>query len=189
MMLSLEEGKKLVELVRGVIESYFSGNRIDVKDYGKRRGVFVTLHTFPSKELRGCIGYIEPILDLNKALIEVANSAAFSDSRFMPLQKDEVEKIIVEVSVLTEPEIVKGVKDIKVGRDGLIIEYKGRKGLLLPIVAVEYKWDVKEFLENTCLKAGLGRDEWKGDDCRIYKFMTQVFSEKEPNGEIVEKKF
>jgi len=189
MMLSLKEGDVLVKLARKVISSYFSGGKVDFKEYGKKRGLFVTLHKYPSNELRGCIGFIEPVMDLNSCLAEAAKASAFSDPRFAPVSLDEMERIIIEVSVLTEPMIVKEVDKIKVGRDGLIIECGGKSGLLLPIVAIEYKWDVEEFLNNTCIKAGLDKDCWKEKDCRIYTFQSQLFSEVKPGGEVVEKKF
>jgi uncharacterized protein (TIGR00296 family) len=188
-MLSLEEGNRLVKLAREVINSYFSGKEIDIKDYGEKRGLFVTLHRYPFHELRGCIGFPEPIMDLNYALVEAARAAAFSDPRFMPVSNEEMNDLIIEVSVLTKPKLIKDIKEINIGKDGLIVECGGRKGLLLPVVAVEHKWTVKEFLENTCLKAGLSENCWKEKDCKIYTFQSQVFSEVKPNGEIVDREF
>jgi len=187
-MISLKEGNRLVKLARKIIESYFSEERVDVKEYGEKRGLFATLHKYPSKELRGCIGFPEPVMDLNYALAEAAKASAFSDPRFMPVLKDEIDNIIIEVSVLTKPGIIKDIKEIKIGRDGLIIECKGKGGLLLPVVAAEHKWNVKEFLEHTCIKADLNKDCWKEKDCKIYTFQSQVFSEVKPDGEVVEKK-
>ncbi len=189
--LSLEESKKLVKLARNTIKAYFEDKEIKPEP-SEKRGVFVTIHTYPSHQLRGCIGFPEPVLPLEEAIIQAAKAAAFSDPRFIPLKEEELNKVIFEVSVLTLPELVKIKKPeeylekIKVGRDGLIIEVENFKGLLLPQVAIEQKWGVEEFLGNVCLKAGLLEDTWKQGECKIYSFMAQVFLEKEPNGEIIE---
>jgi len=189
-MISSEHGKKLVAFARKAIEYNFSGVSFEIDDYGEKMGVFVTLHKHPSHDLRGCIGFAEPVMDLHKALVLAARSAAFSDPRFMPLGKDEFGNVVVEVSVLTKPGLIEGdfLKEVQIGRDGLIVEKGGRSGLLLPIVAVEQGWDAEEFLENACVKAGLDKDDWK-EDCKISKFSSQVFCESRPGGEVVEKKF
>lgn len=130
---------------------------------------------------------IDGIYPLNKALAEVAMSAAFEDPRFMPLAKNEFNEVVFEVSILTEPELVKGdkIKQIQIGRDGVIVEADGLRGVLLPKVAVEQRWSAKDFLENACLKAGLLEDAWGNEECNAYKFQAQVFREKEPEGDII----
>lgn len=193
-MLTLVQGRKLITLARDSIVTYFSKKnpRVskEIKDeFSEKRGIFVTL----SKEgkLRGCIGFPEPIYALYEAVINAARSAAFSDPRFPPLDKDEIDRITIEVSVLTAPRLIEVrnpediVKKIKVGKDGLIVRGTFNSGLLLPQVAVDYKWDAKTFLEQTCVKAGLPANTWADfDACRIYKFQSQVFSEKSPNGQV-----
>jgi uncharacterized protein (TIGR00296 family) len=105
-----------------------------------------------------------------------------------------MKNIVIEVTVLTPPELVKAQKPdqypslIKVGVDGLIIELGFRKGLLLPQVPVEERWDEEEFLSHTCIKAGLSKDCWMDKNSLIYKFQGQIFSETKPEGEIIEKK-
>ncbi len=188
---SLEEGKKLVKLARDTIKSSFENKEIKLEE-SEKRGVFVTIHTHKDHQLRGCIGFPEPILPLNEAIIQASKSSAFSDPRFLPLRKEELDKVIIEVSILTLPELVKVEKPeeylekIKVSRDGLIAEVENFRGLLLPQVPVEQKWNVEEFLNQVCLKAGLLEDTWKQDSCKLYSFRSQVFLEKEPNGEIIE---
>lgn len=192
-MVTLSQGKKLIKLARDSIGSYFSGNDIKVEDdvkkeFSERLGVFVTLNM--RGELRGCIGFPEPVYPLYKGVIEAAKSAAFSDPRFPNLIEDELKEVTIEVSVLTKPKQVvvrkpeEYVKEIKVGRDGLIVRSAFGSGLLLPQVASEYKWDNKTFLEHTCIKAGLPRDMWKDNGCRVYCFRSQVFCEEEPKGEV-----
>ena len=192
MHLSIDDGKLLIKLARDSIKSYFSNEEVKVDDiikerFSEKRGVFVTLHLYG--ELKGCIGYVEAAMPLYEAVIRAARNAAFSDSRFMPLSKDEFGDIKIEVSVLTTPELIKAEKPkdylhkIKIGKDGLIIRKGFNTGLLLPQVAPEWKWNVEEFLGHTCQKAGLGPEEWKKEDSKVYKFQAVIFKEKD--GEIV----
>lgn len=186
-MLSDEEGKFLVKLARESIETFIKERRkLEVPEdtpntLKEEMGAFVTLN----KEglLRGCIGYPEPIAPLVNAVIDVAISAAVNDPRFSPVTEDELNDLAVEVSVLTKPELIEVkqpeeyIDKIKIGDDGLIIERGPYKGLLLPQVAVEWGWNVEEFLYNTCVKAGLTADCWLYPDVKIYKFSSQIFNE------------
>lgn len=190
MKLSSEQGKKLVKLARDSVSTYFSNKEIKAEEFSEKRGVFVTIHSHPGKQLRGCIGFPEAFLPLGEAVIKAARAAAFSDPRFFPLEKKELNNIILEVSVLTKPELIKVkkpeeyFKKIKIGRDGLVVEYRSIKGLLLP--QVFKKETVEQALSMTCQKAGLPFDTWKNLDCKIYKFEAQIFSEESPNGKIKE---
>lgn len=187
MELNLEQGKELIKLARKSINSKFSNQEIKFDDNSEKKGVFVTLHTYPDNELRGCIGFIEPVYKLKEAISKAAILSAFSDPRFYPLRKEEIDKIIIEISVLTKPALIKNdyLKNIKIGEDGLIIEHKDYSGLLLPQVFTEHKCNAKKALEMTCNKAGLDTSAWKEKDCKVYKFQVQIFKEKEPNGEII----
>lgn len=196
-MLSLEEGNFLIKLARSSVEKYFQRGefvkeKIKKKKFNENRGVFVTIETFPEKNLRGCIGFPHPVLPLYEAIQRAATSSAFEDPRFPPIEKDELSKIIFEISVLTEPELIKAKnskeypKKIKIGRDGLIIQSGSFSGLLLPQVPVEYKWTAQEFLENLCLKAGLTPDYIHDKSTKIWKFQAQIFSEEKPGGKVVE---
>ncbi len=188
-MLTQSQGAKLIKLARKSIDEEFSGKKNgfdrEIKEFDKRHGVFVTLKMKDSGELRGCIGFPYPIFPLSKAIIEAAKSAAFSDPRFMPLNQKELEKIKIEISVLSVPEEIKPrpnkrediVKAINIGEDGLIVQLEGLSGLLLPQVATEFKMNQLEFLEETCLKAGLNREAWKHKSCHVFKFQAQIFDE------------
>jgi len=136
-------------------------------------GVFVTLKI--DGELRGCIGLIKAREPLARAVAEMAVAAAFDDPRFPPLTTDEYERLEYEISVLSPLKRVKDFSDIKIGRDGLMVKLDMNSGLLLPQVASEYDWTVKEFLEQTCLKAGLPRESYKDRFAEIYRFAAQVF--------------
>jgi len=195
-MISLEDGRKAVEYARGIIEWHVSGKKMPdapkEEIFNEKMGAFVTLNSYPSEMLRGCIGIPEPIMKLKDAIKEAAVSACH-DPRFPPLRSDEIDSIIVEVSILTKPAEIKVkepeeyIKKIKVGRDGLIAEQGFYRGLLLPQVAVEYGWNALQFLEETCMKAGLMPDCWRDRRTKIYSFQAHVFSEVEPWGKVVRK--
>ena len=136
-------------------------------------GAFVTLKK--KGTLRGCIGYVEPVFPLAETVARAAVAAAFNDPRFYPLQPEELPGLEIEISVLTPPRPVRELNEIVVGKHGLIAERGLYRGLLLPQVPVEHNWDLKEFLENTCLKAGLERDCWQ-KDTKFYIFEAEIFS-------------
>jgi AmmeMemoRadiSam system protein A len=138
-------------------------------------GLFVTIHK--NSQLRGCIGYIEGFQPLQESLKELALSAAFRDPRFKPLTRSEFADITIEMTILSKPEQVDRIGDIAIGKHGLVISKKRKRGLLLPQVALEYGWNVEEFLQQTCIKAGLKADDWQHKDTMIEKFQGYIFSE------------
>lgn len=186
-MVSEKEGLQLIRLARESILSYLE-NREPVigksvrERFSEKQGVFVTLHR--NSELRGCIGFIEPIYPLYEAVVEAARASAFSDPRFPPVRRNELADIVIELSVLTKPGLISVKKAeeylslVKVGRDGLIIRSRFSSGVLLPQVPVEYSWSTEEFLGYVCMKAGLHRDAWKDMNNRLYAFQAEIFREK-----------
>lgn len=186
-MFSVGDGRKLLKAARGSVVSYFSGKSFRLAGFPQKLGVFVTIHSYPSRELRGCIGFPEPVFSLNDGLPKAALAAAFSDPRFPPLEEAELGKVIFEVSILTKPSLIKVVdckeylKQVNVGSDGLIVDNGSSRGLLLPIVASEYGWDARQFLCHACMKAGLPSNSWEDvKSCKVFKFQAQVFSESKP---------
>ncbi len=198
-MYSTEDGNFLIKLARVTIEKHLhegaptSPPEDTPAKLKKRAGVFVTLETYPEKELRGCIGYPEPTFPLVDATCKAAVSAAVEDPRFPPLSEGELESTLVEVTVLTSPELIKAASsrdyanNIEIGRDGLIVENGLNRGLLLPQVPVDQGWNKEDFLSYTCTKAGLAPDCWLDVDTKIYKFSGIVFTEVEPGGKIEER--
>ncbi len=144
---------------------------------GENRGGFITLKI--NDRLRGCIGYIEAVKPLLETVAEMTYSAAFSDYRFEPVAKEEVDDLTIEISVLSPVRETKDPSEIEVGRHGIIISALGQRGLLLPQVAVEHGWDRDTFLDQTCVKAGLPRDAWKKSMTTIEIFSAEIFSEEE----------
>ena len=184
-MISDESGEYLLSLAEKAIEHYLTTNeKLDVPEdhpleLDEKLGVFVTLNK--NNDLRGCIGYAEPIEPAIKATIDVAIAAAFNDPRFPQITEDEFEKLDFEVTVLTQPELIEIAHynqyfdEIEIGRDGLIVQKGYSRGLLLPQVAMENLLDVESFLEHTCMKAGISADSWMDESCDVYKFQGQIF--------------
>lgn len=206
MILDEENASKLIKYARNNILEYLEKAKPlaipdDLKEnYTEKRGVFVTLNTYsgtPSEgDLRGCIGIILPMYPLIEAIQQMSIAAATEDPRFPQVKKAEMDHIIIEISVLSVPEVLK-VKSpeeykehIKIGRDGLIITRGGRRGLLLPQVPVDHdrNWDVETFLDHTCQKAWLPPAAWADvKNTQVEKFSATIFEELSPGGEIREK--
>ncbi len=195
---SEEDGKFAVKTARKVVEFYLEHKSTPYiefpEKFKEKRGVFTTISTYPEHDLRGCIGYPEPVLELEKALVQSSIAAAFEDPRFPPLRKKEIDKVIFEVSLLTPPEEIKVekrkdlLKKVEIGKHGLIAGRGFYRGLLLPQVPVEWKWNVEEFLSQTCWKAGLPMDCWLDENTKFYRFSAEIFEEEKPHGEIRRKK-
>ncbi len=189
-----QDGIFSVKVARDAVENYLKNGNVPDYEFNekfkKNSGVFTTINSYPEKELKGCIGFPEPIMPLGEALIKSAIYAATEDPRFSPLKYHELEHVVFEVSLLTPPEEIKVkspdeyIKNIRIGEDGLIVSYGPYSGLLLPQVATEYSMDEKTFLEHTCMKAGLEPDCWKWKNIRIFKFQAEIFGEEKPKGEI-----
>jgi len=195
--LALDEGVYLVKLARKAIETKLrTGETVSPADASEKMkqpcGVFVTLNEAEGgvHRLRGCIGFPYPEKPLAETVVDSAISAAFRDPRFSPVSTGEMNSIVVEVSVLTPPETIKVERPdqypghIEVGRDGLIVSSGGHRGLLLPQVPVEWKWDAEEFLTQCCLKAWLPPDSWLTPGTEISKFQAIIFSEEAPRGAV-----
>ena len=189
--LSDSDGVLLIKIARMAVTEFLSnGKRMkleseDEKKFSFNSGVFVTLNN--ADGLRGCIGFPMPDKKLSHGIIDAAIAAATEDPRFSPVKANELNDIVFEVTVLTPPveitvnEPMEYLEKIKVGRDGLIIGNSFSSGLLLPQVPVEYGWNVEEFLQHTCEKAGLEKDVWKNEKVKIEKFEGIVYKE-ETNG-------
>lgn len=183
-MLNQSQQQELLKIARKTIESYIiSGKTPDFivtePSLIEKRGVFVTLRK--ERSLRGCIGYIMPIEPLYRAVSKMAIESATGDPRFPPVTKDELSKLVIEISVLTIPERVKNLNDIFLGTHGVIVKKSGHTGVFLPQVATETGWSKEQFLAELCeQKAGLPADAWKDPDTELFTFSAQVFEESEP---------
>jgi len=173
-----EEKAMLHELARNVIRSRCMGEPIPEIAAGSQRlieprGAFVCIHK--GKELRGCIGMIEARASLWDTIKRMAVEAAFGDPRFCALVPEELDKIDIEISVLTPLQKIRKPSEVEIGRHGLYIRKGFHSGLLLPQVATEQGWNRTQFLEWTCKKAGLSLNAWRDRDVEIYTFSADVF--------------
>lgn len=196
-MLTCAEGRTAVHLAKEALTSYIGMKKvIELENlppvFEEMRGVFVTLHE--DGDLRGCIGYPMPILPLGRAIVDSAINAGSRDPRFPRVRKEELGRIEVEVTILTQPEPYTEPRKmlpelVQIGRDGLIVTRGPYTGLLLPQVAPEWGFDSMEFLSQTCVKAGLPADAWLDEDTEVQHFQAQIFAEAGPGGEVFEKRF
>lgn len=188
------EGEAAVRAARKIAEAAAEGRRVKEplpESFSVHAGVFVTINEHPSGHLRGCIGYPEPVMPLAEALADSAVSAATRDPRFRPMRPGEIDGCTVEVTILTPPEKLEFkdtadmLEKIVLGRDGIILEAKGRRALFLPQVATEQGWTKEETLDNLAWKAGLREDAWRADGIGIRTFRGEIFKEISPNGKVV----
>lgn len=177
-MFNEQQRKRLLKIARDSIENYLKkGKKLDINvedtKLKSEQGAFVTLKKHG--ELRGCIGRIESDSPLYLVVSNMAVQSATGDPRFPCLKKEEIGDITIEISVMSKPREMENIDEIEIGTHGLIVRKGAYSGLLLPQVATEYNWGKKEFLENTCYKAGLPKNAWK--DAKVYKFSAEVFGE------------
>jgi AmmeMemoRadiSam system protein A len=186
--LSRDQKSEVLQLARQaiknrVIQSSETPSGQIEENLSQPAAVFVTLwqetgdsDEADAKRLRGCIGRLQPDYPLYLAVRNAAVSAATRDPRFPPVTPEELDSLTIEVALLSPLEVVNDLQDIVIGRDGLVIEAYGRRGLLLPKVATRLGWDREEFLRNVCYKAGLPPDTWPSTGT-LYRFRTTVFQE------------
>jgi AmmeMemoRadiSam system protein A len=174
---SPEERAELLRLAHEAIEAGLSDRKLELNPISERllesRGAFTTLHL--DRRLRGCVGYVYPVKPLYRTVAETAMAAAFNDTRFLPVTAEEAPRLKVEISVLSRLAPI-APEDIEAGRHGLVVTLGSRRGLLLPQVAIEFGWDARVFLEETCHKAGLLPDAWERG-ATIEAFTAEVFHE------------
>jgi AmmeMemoRadiSam system protein A len=179
-MLTPAERTALLQFARDTIVAYLNGTPspagVPLDDPRQHAGAFVTLHVH--RELRGCIGYPGAERPLDEVVGQCAIAAATEDPRFPPLTAAELPGLDLEISVLTPIRPVADLSEIEVGRDGLVVQDGFRKGLLLPQVASEHRWDREAFLSHACLKAGLRPDAWR-TGAKISRFQAEVFGERD----------
>ena len=180
-----EDGRALLKIARESVEEHILRMRMPAvrkidPSMKRNAGVFVTLKIHG--DLRGCIGFVEPIYPLYIGVQKAAVYAATDDPRFPPVSEDEIGQLEYEVTVLSETEEISIGKDTDLnaliirGVHGLEVSRGIRSGLLLPQVMEELDLSPLQFLDETCIKAGMKVGCWKDPETRIYRFMGKVFS-------------
>lgn len=175
-----EEKSRLLAIAREAVKAVVSGRKYVPVEPAEPRlrqkaGAFVTLHLHG--ELRGCIGFIEARLPVYETVAEMAARAATADPRFDSVKKPELDSIDIEISILSPLRKIEKVEDVEVGRHGVVIERGYHRGLLLPQVATENRWDRLAFLKYVCIKAGLDKDAYLDPKSNIYVFTAEVFGD------------
>jgi AmmeMemoRadiSam system protein A len=174
-----EERSILLALAHRSIESAFDNRDISLEapypHFAEPRGAFTTIYL--GGELRGCVGYVIPVASLYRTVAETARAAAFDDTRFTPVTRDEAPHLEISLSILSPLQPIRA-EEVEIGRHGLLISQHGHRGLLLPQVPVEHQWDRMTFLEQTCRKAGLPADAWRRD-AKMEAFTAEVFGDGE----------
>jgi AmmeMemoRadiSam system protein A len=176
-----EQQKTMLLLARNTIESKLKNNHHSLKnipDYlEQKRSCFVTLHTITG-QLRGCIGNIIPFETLYENIQHNALNSAFKDPRFSEIKSaTEMEKINIEISVLTKPQSINSHHDIILGRHGIILNSRKNCSVFLPQVATEQQWNINTTLTNLSLKAGLPPNAWQDTSTEFKVFEAIVFKE------------
>jgi AmmeMemoRadiSam system protein A len=179
--LNQDAQKEALTIARQTLEEYLnSGEILEINPKSQallqKLGAFVTLKK--NGQLRGCIGSFEPNEPLYQTIQKMAIAAATQDLRFPPVTSDELKDIKIEISVLSPRKKINDWKEIRLGKDGVVIQKGNRSGTFLPQVATETGWNLEEFLSQLCSqKAGLPSNCYKDTDTNIYIFQAQVFEE------------
>ena len=173
--------RKLMELSRRALEELVRGlarQKQQIADpylQSREYGAFVTL--CKKDELRGCVGNCAPDAPLFETVTEMTEAAATRDHRVEPIAKTELAQIRIDISVLSPLERIEDPRHLEIGKHGLYIDGGGKRGVLLPQVALEYRWDIETFLEQTCLKAGLSKNAWQRSNTKVSSFTALIIEE------------
>jgi AmmeMemoRadiSam system protein A len=178
-MFEFSDRRRLLSIARRALEARVRREREPPSESGGALdvpcGAFVSIHR--GRELRGCLGRLESDWAVARVVAHLGRAVADSDPRFPPVAIDELDDLAIEISALTPEREVHSIEEIEIGRHGLIIERGHHRGLLLPQVATEYRWDVPTFLDHTCIKASLPPDAWRYD-AHILIFEAEVFGDR-----------
>jgi AmmeMemoRadiSam system protein A len=176
-----EQKKALLKVARDTVESVIRHQKItttESDDPGLNApcGCFVTLKNHD--RLRGCIGQFISDKPLIELVVEMAKASATGDPRFFadPITADELEKLDVEISVLSPLKQTNDPLSLRLGVDGIYIKKGRASGCFLPQVADETGWSKEQFLSYCCAhKASLAPDAWKDQETEVYLFSAEVF--------------
>jgi len=179
-LLEPEERAEALALVRSSVEILVREGRRQDPPPGtslslRRSAAFVTLSL--NGRLRGCIGVLESFGALDDTLVHCALAAAAEDRRFPPVSLSELPELRYEISLLSPLRRTRNPGEVEVGRHGVLLQARGRQGLLLPQVPLEYGWDRETYLDHACRKAGLPQGAWKWPDTRLWLFAAEVFGD------------
>jgi AmmeMemoRadiSam system protein A len=174
-----EERASLLKIAREAILSALERREISLTPpsphLAEPRGAFTTIYF--DGHLRGCVGYVFPVASVYRTVAETARAAAFEDTRFAPVTLKEAAALEISLSILSPLRAIRP-EDVVIGVHGLVVSRGGHRGLLLPQVPVEHRWDRINFIEQTCRKAGLPMDAWQ-QGATLEAFTAEVFGDRE----------
>jgi AmmeMemoRadiSam system protein B/AmmeMemoRadiSam system protein A len=173
--LNTKEKNQLLEIAKlAIYEAVINNKRISINKSNLSSklklplGAFVTL--YKHKKLRGCIGHFEPKQPLYSVIIDMEIAAAFNDTRFQKVTKEELINIEIEISILTPRKKISSFDEIIIGQHGIYIQKGGKTGTFLPHVATDMNWGVEKFVEECAVnKAGISKEEIKNAKLFTYK--------------------
>jgi AmmeMemoRadiSam system protein A len=177
--------KRLLQIARQSVAAAVQGQSLpklveaDPELQGKQ-GCFVTLKN--GENLRGCLGHFTSTKPLWKLVNETARASATEDPRFWssPITPDELDRLTIEISVLSPLQRIANPLSIELGVDGIYIRRGAAAGCFLPQIATETGWSKEEFLSHCCShKAGLSADAWRHPGTEVLTFRAEVFGEDE----------
>ncbi len=176
-----QQKQTLLKVARDTVEAVIRQQKITTPDPDDPElnapcGCFVTLKN--RNRLRGCIGQFTSDGPLIELVAEMAKASATGDPRFLadPITADELEKLDVEISVLSPLKRTDDPLSLRLGVDGIYIRRGHASGCFLPQVATETGWSKEEFLSYCCAhKAGLAADAWKDPQTQVNLFTAEVF--------------
>jgi len=189
--LSEEQGQLLVKLARQTLEEHFAKqipqNEIDRLNaaltdpcFNLSCGTFVTLTI--DGQLRGCIGNLTSSESLVSGVRRNTINAAFHDPRFSPLSVSDLDRIAIEVSILSEPRKLHYrdpadlLKKLRPNIDGVIIRKDLASATFLPQVWEQLP-QPQDLLAHLCRKAGLTPDAWRHKQLEVSTYQVQYFEE------------
>jgi len=189
--LSQEQGHLLVKLARQTLLHHFAKqtpqDEIDrLNDeladpcFSQACGTFVTLTI--DGQLRGCIGNLTSSEPLVSGIRRNAINAAFHDPRFPPLSAPELDRVAIEISILSSPrplsyqDAADLLKKLRPNIDGVIIRKGFASATFLPQVWQQLP-QPQDFLKHLCMKAGLPADVWQRSQLEVETYQVQYFEE------------
>jgi AmmeMemoRadiSam system protein A len=185
-LLTAREQQTLLALARETLVRHFrDGEKRDpdqrryaiTQALRRKAGTFVTLNI--NHQLRGCIGSLVSHQPIYQGVMDNVINAAIRDPRFTPVRREELDRIRIEISVMTPLKQIQDYRTIRLGKDGVVIKKGFSQAVFLPQVATETGWTLDEFLGQLCRKAGLDRTAYQSSGMDFFIFQAQVFGEED----------
>ena len=192
------QGEELVVAARRSAELYLITPRFDRKLMGKMLGPFsesygvrVSFFHYPTDSPRGSHTDMDKSRPVKEKVIRAATEAGFADPKHISLTHTELEHVVTQVDIISEPVALPSSKtarlrEMKLGRHGIMVHYGFKRGLLMPDVAAKNSWSPKRFMEEACVATGLHANYWTQPKVKMFLFEVQSFREESPDGKVVE---